>query len=216
MEQAPPTSELFLKVENGNYVFRQGDPGDSMYIIMSGRVEIIAEREGVEESIGVLSEGSIFGEMGVFEQVPRSASSKVVEDCTLLRIDSKVFTTMVQDNIEAVQMLLSVINTRLRHTNERLFELNKVVRGLIINLFLLKSAAQHFFTETRPFKLSFVQLCEAVGMGQKEVENLIRNLLERNLLFQKGPDLVIEDKTQFLRFAASQYESCTQALSAGS
>lgn len=61
----------------GEVIFRQGYPSDHAYIILSGEVEIYKENpDGSEEHIAELGEGQMFGEYGVLDDAPRSASAR--------------------------------------------------------------------------------------------------------------------------------------------
>ncbi len=68
-----------LVFREGEVIFRQGYPSDNAYIIKSGKVEIFSEHpDGSEERIIVLEEGQMFGEYGVLDDAPRSASARAV------------------------------------------------------------------------------------------------------------------------------------------
>ncbi|MBI4872428.1 MAG: cyclic nucleotide-binding domain-containing protein [Candidatus Riflebacteria bacterium] len=70
--------DLFGKVyEDGAVLFREGDHGDSMYIIQDGSVELTASVGGSTTTLGVLGKGSFFGEMALFDDQPRSATAVV-------------------------------------------------------------------------------------------------------------------------------------------
>ena len=72
------------KYKAGEIVFRQGYPADNAYVIESGQVEIFQElADGKEEHVATLGAGQMFGEYGVLDDAPRSASARAVEDTTL-------------------------------------------------------------------------------------------------------------------------------------
>ncbi len=68
----------------GKIIFRQAYPSDYAYVIVSGKVEIYRELDdGKEERIALLGEGDMFGEYGLLDEAPRSASARVLEDVKL-------------------------------------------------------------------------------------------------------------------------------------
>jgi putative ABC transport system ATP-binding protein len=68
----------------GQFLFRQGDPSDLVYVVRSGAIEILRERaDGAEEHITVINPGGYFGELGPMLNLPRSASARAVR-CTVL------------------------------------------------------------------------------------------------------------------------------------
>ena len=72
-----------IEYKAGQVIFRQGYPADNAYIIKSGRVEVYKESTQGEEHVTFLGVGQMFGEYGVLDDAPRSASVRAVEDVVL-------------------------------------------------------------------------------------------------------------------------------------
>jgi CRP-like cAMP-binding protein len=109
----------------GTVIFRQGDPGDKLYLILSGRVRISREVPGMgEEALAILKEGDVFGEMALLDEAPRSADARVHERCKLLSIPKNGFEDLLFLHKDlAYEVLWNVIRTlirRLRETNDKL------------------------------------------------------------------------------------------------
>src|SRR5256885_15100204 len=67
--------------------FAAGDPADALYIVISGRLKVLmSDKEGREVILAILNQGDFFGEMGLIDQAPRSASVVTIEPCELLTI----------------------------------------------------------------------------------------------------------------------------------
>src|SRR5437868_968177 len=76
----------------GTRIFRYGDPGDRLFIILEGKVRISREVSGMgEEALAVLGPGEIFGEMALLDESPRSADARAHERCKLLVISKDGF-----------------------------------------------------------------------------------------------------------------------------
>lgn len=95
---------------SGSMVFRTGDPGDALYFIIDGKVQIITPSGATIE----LGEGEVFGEMSVLDSAPRSADALVVEDATLLRIAQEDFYDVLHETTELAEGVIHVLVRRLR------------------------------------------------------------------------------------------------------
>ena len=97
----------------GETIFAKGDAGESMYIVLSGRVRVC---DGDIE-LSVLSEREIFGELALLDPQPRSASVVAIEDARLFRLDGETFSQLMAGNLEIVRGVLRVLCERLRRTS---------------------------------------------------------------------------------------------------
>ena len=61
--------------EDGEVIFREGDKGEGMYVIQAGKVKITKQTTSGEVTLSVLEDGDIFGEMALFDKLPRSATA---------------------------------------------------------------------------------------------------------------------------------------------
>ena len=114
LAQAP---ELHLPA--GTLLFRQGDPGEEMFVISRGRVRLMLLHEDHEKEVGVLGPGDFFGELSLLYGAPRTASAQVVEDATLVSIRRDVFGMMMQDDLDVVFRMMNVLGQRLSGANDR-------------------------------------------------------------------------------------------------
>jgi hypothetical protein len=80
-------------VPAGTVVIREGEEADDLYVVMSGRLEVrsAGEAGGLEERLGELGPRAYFGEIGLLERMPRTATVTALEDCVLLRISGEDF-----------------------------------------------------------------------------------------------------------------------------
>ena len=99
-------------------IFRQGDPGDCMYDIQQGRVGIFLNYGGKnEKKIAELFPGQLFGEMGLLDQAPRSATAVALEDDTVLDTVSEAdFQAYFKEQPAKVLLLTEQMCNRLRRT----------------------------------------------------------------------------------------------------
>jgi len=99
-----------VQIEKGSRIFEEGEPGDSLYLIVRGGVRV---HKGTRE-VAVLREGECFGEMAILDNEPRSASITALEDVQLLRIWSDDFYEMLADRVEIARGIFKVLSRRLR------------------------------------------------------------------------------------------------------
>jgi len=108
-------------VPQNTRLFRQGDKGDAMYLIESGRVRIsIRDDESQEVTLAELAQGDFFGEMSIIDGRQRSADAQVIEDARLAILSRDAFLSFVRTNPDVALEMLSALTERLRRTDELL------------------------------------------------------------------------------------------------
>ena len=96
-----------------------GDPSDRMYVIVSGKVGIsIAPDPAAKQFVSTLGPGDCFGEMGLFDDLPRSATAHVLADAQLLALDKFKLRGLIVSYPELLLGLLRGLSHRLRGANE--------------------------------------------------------------------------------------------------
>jgi len=107
----------------GELVFEAGDPSDRMYIVGAGRVGISIRRDQAPtEFVSVLGAGGCFGEMGLFDDQPRSATAHVLEQTRLLALDKHRLHGLLASYPGLALGLLRSLSLRVRRTNEMMLE----------------------------------------------------------------------------------------------
>ncbi|MBI5495898.1 MAG: cyclic nucleotide-binding domain-containing protein [Deltaproteobacteria bacterium] len=99
-----------VEMDSGETIFKEGDLGDSLYLIVSGKVRI---HRGDKE-IAVLGEKQVFGEMALLDSEPRSASVTATTDVSLLKITQEDFADILAEKGEIAQGIIKVLTRRLR------------------------------------------------------------------------------------------------------
>lgn len=119
-QQPPEAPEFLLRYASGDTIFREGDPGEAMFLIQRGQVGLFREERGGSRRLALLEEGDFFGETAVLEQGPRALTARALTSCELLRIDSVTFGQMVRMNPEVPIRMLRKLSRRLREIQESL------------------------------------------------------------------------------------------------
>ena len=102
-------------VAAGGAIFRRGDPGDCMYVVRSGRVDIVVG-DGTVLQVGP---GGAFGELALIDDGPRSAGAVAVEETSLVRVDARRFQFLVQQHPFFALAIMKLMAERLRGMNEK-------------------------------------------------------------------------------------------------
>ena len=96
--------------KQGDVIFKAGDPGDCMFAVVDGAVDIRIHGSVVE----TVAAGSVFGEMGLIDGLPRSADAVAASDCNLAVISEKRFLRLVEMMPQFALQMMRVITQRLR------------------------------------------------------------------------------------------------------
>lgn len=117
------TGELGKVYGTGEIIFRQGEVGDCMYVIQSGKVEVVQESEGRELRMAELGEGDFFGEMALFEKEVRSATVRPVGEVRVLTVDKKLFLRKIHDDPSLAFRIMHRMSCRIRDLNNEIMRL---------------------------------------------------------------------------------------------
>ena len=178
-------SKTFLK---GSLICRQGERGDSLFVISRGEVSITKRTpEGREVSVRHLREGSFFGEFGFFIDQKRHATVKAIIECEILEISRAALNKMIEihprlnevlqnlfqerilDNFFALSPLFSSLTSKEREEVLKRFLLRKVPEGTILfkggdpptSLYMVRSGEVEIFTQNRQGKKVLLALLES-------------------------------------------------------
>ena len=103
----------------GEIIVRQGDKGDTCYIIKSGGADVVLrDSSGKEGLIATLGAGNFFGEMSLLTGEPRSADVSAREDTVCVVIDSRAFKTIFTDNPDMAELMSEVLVRRIHELED--------------------------------------------------------------------------------------------------
>ena len=99
--------------QKGDQIFCEYEPGDSFYLIQSGRVQIVKIMGDIEKIVDILHPGEIFGEMAILEEAPRSASAIAIDHVEVLEFNKKNFEIHLRGNPQIAMKLLQTFIKRI-------------------------------------------------------------------------------------------------------
>lgn len=110
----------------GGTVCKEGDPGDAMFVVKSGVLEVSRAVEGEQRHINLLSAGEFFGEMSLVDGGPRSADVTVKEDAELLRLPAEGYKALKKSHpataLKVADVMLKQLSFRVRRSTTRALE----------------------------------------------------------------------------------------------
>lgn len=181
------------QLNTGEVLFKDGDPGDEMYLIKSGKIRISKPAGDVEKTLAVLKEGDFFGEMSVIDGSPRSATATAIEPAELVIFDREVFMNQVREN-PLIEYVLHTLIRRLRETDEQIkYLLIKNEEKRLIAMLLTKAREG---TQTDKgilvgMSFSYDTLADIVGTTEEKTKEIIGNLLKGKLVEIEGDKLYV-------------------------
>jgi flavin-dependent dehydrogenase len=113
-------ADLGRSYRPGELIIRQGDPGDCMYVIQAGQVEVVREAPDGEKRLAVLGPGDVFGEMALFHREERrSATVRPLGEVRALSVDRKMFLRKIHDDPSIAFSLMQRLARRIRQLDEQ-------------------------------------------------------------------------------------------------
>jgi CRP/FNR family cyclic AMP-dependent transcriptional regulator len=109
--------------KDGELLCKQGEPGDRMYVIQKGRVEVLVGSNGKETRLNIVGKGAVIGEMAVFEKLPRSATVRALGEVRALTVDKKNLLRRVSEDPSLAFQLIRALSKRVRELSDEIARL---------------------------------------------------------------------------------------------
>ena len=205
MEALAAQFEL-VEVPRGATVFHEGEPGDSLYIVLSGKIKLGRRTaDGRENLVAVMGPSDQFGELSLFDPGPRTATAVAVTDARLARMSKDALRSWITERPKIAEQLLRVLARRLRRTNAMLGDLIFTdVPGRVAKQLL--QLAQRFGTVENgqlrvTHDLTQEELAQLVGASRETVNKALADFAHRGWLRLEGKTVVILDRDRLARRA---------------
>ncbi|MGE5199378.1 MAG: cyclic nucleotide-binding domain-containing protein [Rhodospirillaceae bacterium] len=123
------TGALGRVYEDGEILVRQGDVGDTMFVIQEGDVEIVVERDGRDTVVGMAHAGDMLGELAIFLHERRSATVRAKGQVRALTVDKKNFLRRINEDPSIAFRLVETMSRRVRDLSTELARLKHADAG---------------------------------------------------------------------------------------
>ena len=177
-------------------VMASGDPTDSLYIVLSGRLKVMmSDAEGKEVILSILGPGEFFGEMGLIDDNPRSASVVAIEACELLAVTKRAFRKCLVENVDLAMAVMRVVVRRLREADRKIGSLAMLdVYGRVARLLLdMSETVDGQKVVTR--RITKQDIAKMVGASREMVSKVMKDLQTSGYIEVHGSTIVLRDKS---------------------
>ncbi len=199
---APARVERF---DEGRVLFRKGDPGDKLYVVLAGRISIgTTSEDGKEVVFNVLGRGEVFGEIALLDGKARTADATAMAECHLLVLERKDFMPFLESHPEVAARLIAVLCERVRWVSQSYEDAlfmdlpARLAKRLLI---LAESYGEPAgATATRiEFPLSQQELAKMAGVSRESVNKLLRAWQAQGLIAHDHSHVTILDPARLKR-----------------
>jgi CRP/FNR family transcriptional regulator, cyclic AMP receptor protein len=175
-------------------IMSSGDATDSLYIVISGRLKVMmSDSEGKEVILAILGPGEFFGEMGLIDDEPRSASVVSIEPCELLSIAKRDFKRVVSENSEMAMAVMRGLVRRLREADRKIGSLALLdVYGRVARL-LLDMAENVNGEKIVTKRLPKQDIAKMIGASREMVSRVMKDLQTGGYIEMRGSNIVLRD-----------------------
>ena len=173
-------------------VLTEGEMGDSLYMIMTGKVKVfIGDEEGREIILKILGPGDFFGEMSMIDKQPRSASVTTIEASMFLVLSHAAFERCVEQAPRIANMVMRVLAQRVREADRKIGTLALMdVYGRVASTLLELSVYSNGKLMVGE-KLSQQDLANMVGASREMVNRILKDLSERGFISIESKSITI-------------------------
>ena len=153
-------------------IFAQGDPADAVFYLQAGKVRLtVVSRTGKEATLGILSEGSFFGEGSLAGQSLRMGTATAITNCTVLRIEKRAMVdTLHRENTLSDLFVAYLLTRNIKYEEDLVDQLfNSSEKRLARVLLMLTHFGKEGIPESMVPKISQETLAEMVGTTRSRV-----------------------------------------------
>jgi CRP/FNR family cyclic AMP-dependent transcriptional regulator len=178
----------------GSTIMAAGDVTDSLYIVISGRLKVMmGDADGKEVILTIIGPGEFFGEMGLIDDNPRSASVVAIEPCELLSVTKRDFKKSLAENFEMAMAVMRGLVRRLREADRKIGSLALLdVYGRVARLLLDMAEdvnGQKMVTKRLPKQ----DIAKMIGASREMVSRVMKDLQMGGFIEMRGSTIVLHD-----------------------
>jgi len=194
-------------LRNGEVLFREGDVGDEMYLIKSGKIKIVKKIGEETKVLAILTEGDFFGEMAIIDGSSRSAAAVSDSDTQLITFDKSAFRKKIGEE-PLIEYIVTELTKRLRKADEQIkFLMIKSDEKRLIAFLITRAQEEGIKQEDGGILLNFAfsydSVAPIVGIGVEKLKRLIDNLEKSNLISIYNDKIIvknIKNLEEYLRY----------------
>jgi len=194
----------------GQMIFCEWEPGDSLYIIVKGKVKIVKIFGKTQKTLDVMEEGSIFGEMALLEEEPRSASAIAITETKLLEFNKENFNMIIQKYPQLVYNLLIIFAKRIYDAKRRLKNLlidDYTTRVIDVFLMLSEHNPNAWQMNSITLQTTIDDVANWCGLPVAEVNNIVMTLVKQGKIELYADKIVVPNLKEIQRIVQTKLKS---------
>lgn len=186
---------MMRRVPRGSAVVHEGDRTDFVYFVLTGNLKVmVSDEDGREVILTILGQGEMFGEMGVLDDSPRSASVVAVSASDLVTIAKSDFKRLMQENFELAWHVMCNLTRRLRDADRKIESLALMdVYGRVARLLLEMSEEIDGLKVVRK-KISKQDIAKMIGASREMVSRVMKDLGVRGLIEETESGVILREQ----------------------
>jgi CRP/FNR family transcriptional regulator, cyclic AMP receptor protein len=195
-----------VEFPRGHVIFAEGEPGDRLYIIQTGKVKIGRKSpDGRENLLAIMGPADMFGELSIFDPGPRTSTVTTVTEVRAVCMDRGALREWIAKRPEIAEQLLRVLARRLRRTNNMLADMiftdvpGRVARALL--QFAQRFGSQEAGLLRVTHDLTQEEIAQYVGASRETVNKALADFAHRGWLRLEGKSVLILDPERLARRA---------------
>jgi len=192
----------------GEMIFSEFEPGDTFYLIQSGRVQLVKLVGDLEKTLDILQPSEMFGEMAILENSPRSATAIALDTVTVLEFNSQNFEVLMLGNPQIALKLLKMFCKRIYDSKRRVMILTLVEpQAKVADVFLMLDESQIDIdksTERREFMVTVDGVAHWAGMAVNETKVILGHFVNQSRVEILKDKIIVKNINDFARFVNSR------------
>jgi CRP/FNR family transcriptional regulator, cyclic AMP receptor protein len=191
---------VFRKVTRGTTILRAGDRTDFVYFILSGVLKVlVSDEEGREVILSNLAAGEFFGEMGVLDDNPRSATVATTSPCELVVVSKADFKRCLAENFDVSLYIMRSLVKRLRTADRKIESLALMdVYGRVARLLLEMAEEDGGGQQVVKRKISKQDIAKMIGASREMVSRVMKDLSLQGLIEESDGRILLREKLQLI------------------
>ncbi|MBV5305281.1 MAG: Crp/Fnr family transcriptional regulator [Desulfobulbaceae bacterium] len=183
------------KVEKGEFVFHEGDPGNGFYMVAEGKVKIFKMSwAGKEQILHIFGPGEPFGEVPVFHGTPFPANAETLVKSVLLFFPRDTFIALVEDNPSLALHMLAILSLRLRRFVDQIENLSLKEVPARLAGYLLYLSEEQGEGDSVELEISKGQLASLLGTIPETLSRIFARMSDEGLIAVDGKKIQILDR----------------------
>jgi CRP-like cAMP-binding protein len=192
----------------GEMIFSEFEPGDTFYLIQSGRVQLVKLIGDIEKILDILQPSEMFGEMAILEAAPRSATAIALDTVKVLEFNSQNFEILMLGNPQIALKLLRMFSKRIYDSKRRFMILRlEEPQAKIADVFLMFDESMPDIDKTsekREYKTTVDDVAHWAGMEVNETRNILGHFSNQRRIEVFTDKIVVKNINDFSRFVSSR------------